>query len=190
MTDDPDGVLLSVTIGIRPATEADAAALLAIYAPYVERTAVSFELEPPTVEQFAARIHKSLNGWAWLVAELDGQCAGYAYGTAHRERPAYSRTVETAIYLDERFRGRGVGRALYAALLDRLRELGFHRAVAGITLPNDASVALHERLGFAPVGIYREIGFKFGTWHDTAWFQRGLAGEDPDGVKVEGAAGP
>ena len=162
---------------IRPATEADAAALLAIYRPYVERTAVSFELEPPTVDQFTARIRKSLDGWAWLVAEMDGRCAGYAYGTVHRDRPAYSRTVETAIYLDEGFQGRGVGRVLYGALLDRLCELGFHRAVAGITLPNPASVALHEKLGFTKIGVYMEVGFKFGVWHDTAWFQCGLAGE-------------
>lgn len=160
---------------IRTAAEADAAALLAIYAPYVEHTAVSFELDPPTVEQFAARIRKSLDGWTWLVAEVDGQCAGYAYGTRHRERPAYSRTVETAVYLDGRHHGRGLGRALYGELLDRLGAMGFHRAVAGITLPNPASVALHEGLGFERVGVYREIGFKFGAWHDSVWYQRGLA---------------
>lgn len=159
---------------IRTAAEADAPALLAIYAPFVAHTAVSFELEPPTVEQFAARIAKSLAGWTWLVAEVDGACAGYAYGTRHRERAAYNRTVETAIYVDDRFQGRGVGTALYTELMARLRALGFHLAVAGITLPNEASVALHERLGFERIGIYREIGFKFGVWHDSLWLQRGL----------------
>lgn len=160
---------------IRPATEADAPALLGIYAPYVERTAVSFELEPPAVDVFAARIAKSLAGWTWLVAEADGVVAGYAYGTAHRERAAYAKTVETAVYLDAASCGRGLGRTLYAELLRVLTAKGFHRAVAGITLPNPASVALHERLGFERIGIYKEVGFKFGAWHDTAWYQRGLA---------------
>ncbi len=159
---------------IRPATEADAPALLAIYRPYVDRTATSFELEPPTTEAFAARIAKSLAGWAWLVAELDGAMVGYAYGTAHRERAAYAKTVETAVYLDEAHRGRGAGTALYTELLRVLAAKGFHRAVAGITLPNAASVALHERLGFERIGVYKEVGFKFGLWHDTVWYQRGL----------------
>jgi phosphinothricin acetyltransferase len=160
---------------IRPATVADAPALLAIYRPYVERTAVSFETEPPTVEQFAARIAKSLEGWAWLVAEVDGVCAGYAYGTAHRERAAYRLTVETSAYLDEGFHRQGLGRALYEELLRRLTAMGFHRAVAGITLPNEGSVALHEALGFERIGVYKEVGFKFGAWHDSVWYQRGLA---------------
>lgn len=159
---------------IRPATETDAARLLAIYRPYVERTAVSFELEPPTVEAFAARIAKSRAGWAWLVAETGDACVAYAYGTAHRERAAYAKTVETAVYVDESFRGHGAGTALYAALLHELAGRGFHRAVAGITLPNEASVRLHERFGFERIGIYREVGWKFGRWHDTVWYQRGL----------------
>jgi L-amino acid N-acyltransferase YncA len=159
---------------IRPATEADAPRLLDIYRPYVEHTAVSFELEPPTVEVFAARIAKSLAGWAWLVAEVDGIVAGYAYGTAHRERAAYAKTVETGVYLDAAYHGRGVGRALYTELLRVLAAKGFHRAVAGITLPNPASVGLHERFGFERIGVYKEVGFKFGRWHDTVWYQRGL----------------
>lgn len=157
---------------LRPATEADAPALLAIYRPYVETTAASFEMEPPTVEAFAARIARSLAGWAWLVAEVDGAPAGYAYGTMHRERAAYARTVETAIYLDASQQGRGTGRALYAELLRVLTEKGFHLAVAGITLPNPASVALHEGLGFEKVGRYTEIGFKMGRWWDTEWYQK------------------
>lgn len=159
---------------LRPATAADAAALVEIYRPYVERTAASFELVAPTVEQFAGRIRKSLDGWAWLVAEVDGQCAGYAYGTAHRERAAYRHTVETSAYVDERFHRRGLARALYTELLSRLRDRGFHCAVAGITLPNTASVALHEGLGFERIGVYKEVGFKFGVWHDSVWLQRGL----------------
>lgn len=162
---------------IRPATEADAPRLLDIYRPYVEHTAVSFELEPPALDVFAARIAKSLAGWAWLVAERDGAVAGYAYGTVHRERAAYAKTAETGVYLDEAHHGRGVGTALYTELLQVLAARGFHRAVAGITLPNPASVALHERFGFERIGVYKEVGFKFGRWHDTVWYQRGL-GQD------------
>ena len=160
---------------IRAAIAADAPALRAIYAPFVERTATSFEAVPPTVEEFAQRIRKVLDGgWAWLVAESYGRCAGYAYGSLHREREAYRWSVETTVYVHTEHQRRGIGRALYTALFAVLTEKGFCNAFAGVTLPNDASVALHRSVGFQPIGTFRAVGRKFGRWHDVAWFQRPL----------------
>jgi L-amino acid N-acyltransferase YncA len=165
-------------IHLRPATAADAAAVLAIYRPVVLETAISFELEPPSEAEMAARIGKANSRWRWLVAEASGEVLGYAYGSAFRERPAYRYSVEVSAYVDARHRGQGVARKLYEALLAELTRLGYCRAFAGIALPNDASVALHAALGFEPVGVFRAAGWKFGRWHDVGWYQRGLA-KDP-----------
>jgi phosphinothricin acetyltransferase len=159
---------------IRPATEADAKALLDIYRPFVERTVVSFETEAPSPEQFAARIATALNGWAWLVAEEGGKCIGYAYGTAHRERAAYRWSVETSAYVHSNHYHRGIGKALYAELFERLRTKGYCNALAIVTLPNDASMALHKSVGFQSIGVFRRAGWKFGAWQDVAWLQRVL----------------
>jgi phosphinothricin acetyltransferase len=164
---------------IRSATEADAPALLAVYAPYVEHTAISFETEVPSPAEFAARIAKAATGWAWLVAEADGECLGYAYGCRHRERAAYRWSVETSAYVAQMYHRQGVARALYTELLTQLTRLGYCNAYAGVTLPNEASLALHRTLGFEPVGVFRRIGYKFGVWHDVAWFQRALREEVP-----------
>ena len=164
---------------IRPALEADAPALLAIYRPFVETTTVSFETVAPTVDEFAARIAKALAGWQWLVAEREGRCVGYAYGGLHRERAAYRWSVEVSAYVDPRWQRHGIGRALYAMLLDDLARKGYCSAYAGITLPNDASVALHRSVGFEPVGVFKSVGRKFGKWHDVAWLQRALRDAPP-----------
>ena len=164
---------------IRPATEADAVALLAIYAPYVERTVVSFETQVPDVAEFAARIRRYASQWAWLVAEHDGRCLGYAYGSPHRERAAYRWSVETSAYVDPSAQRQGVGRALYLALFDVLGAKGYCNAFVAMTLPNDASVALHRSVGFEPVGVFRRVGWKFGAWHDVAWAQRRLREAPP-----------
>ncbi len=164
---------------IRSATEADATALLAIYRPFVESTAVSFETIVPTVEEFAERIAKALGGWQWLVAIRDGQCAGYAYGSTHRERSAYRWSVEVSAYVRSDFRRQGIGRALYLKLFDDLAGKGYCNAYAGITLPNEGSVALHRGVGFEPVGVFRDVGRKFGQWHDVGWFQRTLRDAPP-----------
>ncbi len=161
-------------IRVRSATETDAPALLEIYRPYVERTAISFETELPTTEQFAGRIAKCLSTWDWVVAEDDAACLGYAYGTAHRERAAYRWSVETSVYVREDQHRRGVATRVYDALLERLKTKGYCNAFAGIALPNDASVALHERLGFEMIGAFKRVGWKFGRWHDVAWLQRRL----------------
>ncbi|HSS49761.1 MAG TPA: arsinothricin resistance N-acetyltransferase ArsN1 family B [Thermoanaerobaculia bacterium] len=170
---------MTESIRIRSATEADAPALLAIYRPFVEQTSVSFELVPPTVEEFAARIRKSLAGWEWLVAERDGQILGYAYGSMHRERPAYRWSVEVSAYVDPNHHRQGIGRALYLRLFEILTDKGFCNAYAGITLPNDGSVALHRSVGFEPIGVFKAIGRKYGKWHDVAWFQRPLRDAPP-----------
>jgi L-amino acid N-acyltransferase YncA len=165
---------------VRDATPADGAACAAIYAPYVDETAISFELEPPTPEEMADRIAAAQDQHAWLVLEEDGRLLGYAYANRFSARPAYRWSVEVSIYL---LRGRhraGGGRRLYQALLQRLVERGYRRAMAGMTLPNDASVAFHRALGFTAVGVYRKVGWKHGAWHDVAWVQRTIAdGDDP-----------
>jgi len=166
---------------IRSAVEADAAALLAIYGPFVESTAVSFETVVPTVEEFAARIARALTGWQWLVAEQEGQCIGYAYGSSHRQRHAYRWSVEVSAYVHPNHHRRGVGRALYLRLLEELAQKGFCNAYAGTTLPNEGSVALHRAVGFEFIGVFKAVGRKFGKWHDVAWFQRILRDSPPSG---------
>jgi phosphinothricin acetyltransferase len=159
----------------------DAGACAAIYAPHVEGSPVSFEERAPDVAEMAARIERYGASHAWLVAEREGRVVGYAYATAFNERSAYRWSASVSVYVAEDARGAGVGRALYEALFDRLRERGFRMACAGITLPNEASVGLHESLGFEQTGLNREIGWKEGAWRDVGWFQLELApaGEGP-----------
>jgi L-amino acid N-acyltransferase YncA len=160
---------------IRLATEDDAAAVAEIYAPVVRDTAISFEIVPPDADAFRTKIREFLRLAPWLVCEETGRVTGYAYASTFRPRPAYRFTVETTVYVHAGARGRGVGRALYDDLLPRLVRQGFRTAVAGITLPNAPSVALHEAAGFAPIGVFRKVGFKFGRWHDVGFWQRDLA---------------
>jgi L-amino acid N-acyltransferase YncA len=161
-----------VPIDIRSVTSEDAAAIQRIYAPIVAETAISFEEVPPTIEEMAARIALTLKTYPYLVAVSGGEVCGYVYAGRHAERVAYRYSVDTTVYLAPEARGKGVGRALYTALLSELARRGFHAAFAGITLPNPPSVGLHESVGFAPLGVYREVGFKFGRWHDVGWWQR------------------
>jgi phosphinothricin acetyltransferase len=165
---------------VRDATDADAAACAEIYAPYVTDTPITFELEPPSSAEMGARIAAASRSHAWLVLEQAGRVVGYAYGGTFNRRDAYRWACEVSVYLELGRRRTGGGRMLYEALLVRLAERGYRVAVAGMTLPNDASVALHRAIGFEPVGTYRRIGFKHGAWHDVAWAQLRLAdGEDP-----------
>lgn len=163
---------------IRDATSQDAAACAAIYAPYVTDTVISFETTPPTPADFADRIASAEERHAWLVIEDAGRVVGYAYGQAFAARAAYRWACETSIYLELGRRRTGAGRALYEALLARLAERGYRRAIAGMTLPNDASAALHRALGFEPVGVYRRVGWKNDAWHDVAWVQKTIAADD------------
>ena len=170
---------MAIPLLIRPATESDAPALLAIYRPFVEGTVVSFETVPPSVEEFAGRVAKTLTGWQWFVAERNGQCVGYAYGSSHRERAAYRWSVEVSAYVHPDHYRQGIGRALYLRLLDDLADKGFCNAYAGITMPNDGSVGLHRSVGFQPIGTFKAVGRKFGRWHDVAWFHRTLRESPP-----------
>jgi len=157
---------------IRPADPArDAAACAAIYAPYVTDTVITFELDPPGEAEFARRIATFSATYVWLVAEQDGSVAGYAYASPHRDRAAYASSCDVAVYCAKDRRGRGLGRALYGALLPQLSGR-YHAAFAGITIPNPASIALHERFGFSAIGIYRQVGRKFGNWLDVGWWQK------------------
>jgi L-amino acid N-acyltransferase YncA len=153
----------------------DAGACAAIYAPYVDGSPVSFEERPPDAAEMAARIGRYSTTHPWLVAERDGVVLGYAYGCPHRERPAYRWAADVSVYVDSAHRGQGLGRALYEELVERLRRQRFRIACAGITLPNPASVALHERLGFVAVGVSRGIGWKDGAWRDVGIWQLELA---------------
>jgi L-amino acid N-acyltransferase YncA len=163
---------------VRLATLDDAAACAAIYAPYVVETAVSFEEEPPGVDVIAGRMQDALARHAWFVLEDDGRVVGYAYARRFAERAAYRWSCETSIFVEMGRRRSGAGRALYRALLPRLAERGYRRAMAGMTLPNEASAGLHRALGFEPVGVYRRVGYKGGAWHDVAWMQKTLAPDD------------
>ncbi len=155
---------------IRFAEPGDAAAIRAIYAPYVESTAVSFELVPPTVEEMAARIAKISAQYPWLVCEVDGRAAGYVYACQHRERAAYRWVVDVAVYVDSTFHRRGVGRALYTSLLALVRHQGYAKAFAGVTLPNPGSAGVHEAVGFKPLVVYPRVGYKLGEWRDVGWW--------------------
>jgi phosphinothricin acetyltransferase len=165
---------------IRPADPArDAAACAAIYAPSVESTPISFELTPPDAAEFARRIEKYAATHQFLVAEEGGEVVGYAYACRWAERAAYDWSVEVSVYVDSAHHGAGIGRALYAELLDRLRLQGFRIAVAGVTLPNPASIGLHESMGFEPIGTLRDIGWKEGAWRDVGYWQLDLR---PDAI--------
>ena len=159
---------------IRLATADDAARVQAIYAPIVRDTAISFEVDPPGVPEMGRRIAHTLVTLPWLVSERDGETLGFAYAAAHRTRPAYRWSVDVSVYVTGHARRAGVGRGLYVPLLALLTAQGFTSAHAGITLPNPASVGLHQALGFTPVGVYRAVGFKLGSWHDVGWWQRRL----------------
>jgi len=159
---------------VRLAEPADGAGVQAIYAPIVRDTAISFEVDPPSVEEMARRIDSTLERWPWLVCADEGTVLGYVYASRHRERAAYRWSVDVTAYIHESARRRGIGHALYTALLAMLAAQGYHRAYAGITLPNAASVGLHESLGFTPVGVYPAVGWKLGDWHDVGWWQRTL----------------
>lgn len=166
-----------MTVQVRPAVEADAAGIAAVYRPYVEATAVSFEAEPPDEAEVRRRMTGSPR-LPWLVAVDDDRVVGYAYATQHRPRAAYRWTVECSVYLAASAVGQGTGRRLYEELLDELRRLGHVTALGIIALPNPPSVRLHEAMGFVPVGVLRRVGHKLGEWRDVGWWQLSLRAVD------------
>jgi L-amino acid N-acyltransferase YncA len=163
---------------IRAAAPEDAEAISAIYAPVVATTAISFEESPPGPAEISRRM-LARPRLPWLVAEDSGRVAGYAYASAHRQRAAYRWSADSSVYLDPEFRSRGLGRLLYERLIAEVADLGYVSLFAGIALPNAASVGLHEALGFRPVGVFRNVGFKHGSWRDVGWWQRPLRDAAP-----------
>lgn len=164
---------------IRLARLEDARAIQAIYAPVVTSISTSFEVTPPTVAEMRQRIEEKLLTHPWVAYETQGLVVGSAYASAYRARAAYQWSVEVSVYLHARWRGQGFGRALYTSLFALLRLQGFFSVYAGITLPNPASVSLHERMGMRPVGVYQYVGYKLGAWHDVGWWQGTLQSHSP-----------
>jgi L-amino acid N-acyltransferase YncA len=158
-------------VHIRLAHDGDAEAIASIYRPVVESTVISFETIPPDRAEIARRLADTMIEYPWLVCERDGHIAGYAYATRHRVRAAYQWSVDTSVYIDDAHKRTGVGRGLYESLFSILAAQGFFNAFAGIALPNAASVGLHEAMGFEKLGVYRNVGFKFGEWRDVGWWQ-------------------
>jgi phosphinothricin acetyltransferase len=167
-----------MTVCIRSARPSDGDAVAAIYRPAVDGSVISFELEAPTADVMARRIVETTRAYPWLMCEVDGVVAGYAYASRHAERAAYRWTVNVSVYVASAFHRRGIGRGLYLSLFAILEAQGYRLACAGITLPNAASVGLHESMGFVPVGVYRRVGYKLGAWRDVGWWQRALAADD------------
>ncbi|MCB0210263.1 MAG: N-acetyltransferase [Anaerolineae bacterium] len=159
---------------IRLATIQDAGQIQAIYAPIVRDTVISFEQVVPSAQEIQHRISETLVRLPWLVCEKHGEILSYAYAGPHRTRVAYQWSVDTTVYVHARVRRAGIGRALYTALFQILCRQGYINAYAGIALPNPGSVGLHEAVGFEPVGVYRDVGYKQGAWHDVGWWQRRL----------------
>jgi L-amino acid N-acyltransferase YncA len=159
---------------IRLARRDDAHPIAAIYRPFVETTIISFETVAPDPHEMSDRIEGTLTRYPWLVCEWNGEIAGYAYATKHRERKAYQWSVDTSAYVHPNYWRRGIGAGLYRSLFGMLSAQGFVNAYAGIALPNPASVGLHESVGFRPVGVYRSVGYKLGAWHDVGWWERPL----------------
>jgi phosphinothricin acetyltransferase len=168
-----------MTATIRLATEDDAAQVQAIYGPFCS-TPVSFEAEAPSPEEMRRRIAALAGKMPWLVCDGDGNVLGYAYASPHRPRHAYQWSVEVSAYVADGLRRRGIGRALYTSLFRTLALQGYANAYAGITLPNAASVGLHEAVGFTPIGVFRGIGYKLGAWHDVSWWERALCEKPPE----------
>lgn len=164
---------------IRPATSEDATAIAAIYGAHVRDGYATFEVDPPDADEFARRI-SSRPRLPWLVAEENVDVRGFAFASQHRARAAYRWSVDVSVYLALDARRRGIGRALYGQLLPTVASLGYVSAFAGIALPNEASVGLHEAAGFTAVGVYRDVGFKLGQWRDVGWYQRRLCDPLPD----------
>jgi L-amino acid N-acyltransferase YncA len=166
---------------IRLACPSDAPAIADIYAPWVRDTPITFETTPPDAAEMAARIAHVLPALPFLVWDSGaGQIEGYAYASAHNPRLAYQWSLNFSVYLRANVLAKGLGRALYTSLIALTTRQGYCMAVGGITLPNPASVRLHESLGFVLVGVYKKIGFKLGAWHDVGWWQRPLNNPPPD----------
>ncbi|MBN2173526.1 MAG: N-acetyltransferase [Bacteroidales bacterium] len=157
---------------IRLANSKDYKSIHEIYKPFVESTAISFEFSMPSLSEYSKRIDEIQVDYPWLVLDINGQVAGYAYASKHRKRAAYQWAAEVSVYVDKTYYRKHAATALYHALSSILEMMGVRMLLAGITLPNEASVRFHESMGFEPIGIYKNIGFKFGKWHSVGWWQK------------------
>lgn len=174
----------TMNITLRLATEADASGVLAIYAPFIRDTAVSFETEVPPLSDIQNRIKTVLSETPWLLAIQNEQVIGYAYAGLHRSRHAYRYTREVSVYLAPEAKGKGVAKCLYTALLDILILQGFCTALAGATLPNPASVRFHQKMGFRHLGTFHRVGYKNGKFHDVIWLERPLRDTPPEQLRL------
>ena len=163
---------------IKLAKPSDASEILNIYAPYIINTNITFELEVPTVVNFAKRIEQYLQEAPWLIYEKNGLIAGYAYASPHRGRAAYQWNREVSVYVHDAYKRQGIAKRLYTTLFELLQLQGYTNALAGIVQPNEASVAFHKRLGFQLVGTYNKIGYKLGAWHPVSWYELALQQTD------------
>lgn len=173
---------------IRLASPEDAPACAAIYAPYVRDTPVSFEYDPPSTDEMAARIAGTLETYPWLVCEHEGAVVGFAYAGGFRGRDAYRWSVESSVYVAEAYRGAGVGTGLYTSLLATLHRQGFYTVVAVTSIPNPSSVGFHRSMGFEPIGVVPNVGYKKGAWHDVQFWRFVLRppAADPDPTRPIG----
>ncbi len=165
---------------IRIAAIHDAEQILDIYAPYVQNTNISFETIIPSKEEMESRIKGVLVNNPWLVIEEESCILGYAYASKHRERAAYKWSVDISIYIRQDCRGKGIGKALYTALISILKLQGYYNVYAGICLPNEASIGVHEYFGFKKIAHYNNVGYKFGQWHDVGWWELQLRQHEPE----------
>lgn len=156
---------------IRLATPADSKGILDIYAPYIKNTSLTFETEVPSITEFEERIGTYLESWPWLVCEIDNRIVGYAYGSKYRERSGYQWCVECSVYIHDDFHQIGIAGALYSALFELLKEQGYYNVYAVINLPNEKSVAFHEKMGFEYFATYKKVGYKLGKWKNVGWWQ-------------------
>ncbi len=161
-------------ISIRLASTADAKAILYVYAPFIQNTSLTFELEVPSQQKFAERIKTYLQKWPWLVCEINGEVAGYAYASNYRERAGYQWSCECSVYIQDHYLKRGIAQALYSCLTEILKLQGYKNVYAVINLPNDKSVSLHEKCGFEWMATYENVGYKLGKWKDVGWWIKKL----------------
>lgn len=162
---------MSISKKVRLATEADSASILEIYAPFITDTVITFEYEVPTAAEFSKRIANIQKKYPWLICEVNDSIVGYAYASQFNERAAYDWSVDFSVYIKPEYHRKKIGKALYLALSQLLKLQGYYNAYAGVTLPNIKSESLHESLGFKPVGVYHNVGYKFGHWYDVKWFE-------------------
>lgn len=162
---------MAVNKKIRLATEADCASLLDIYAPYITDTVITFEYEVPTALEFSKRISNIQKKYPWLICEINDKVVGYAYASPFSGRAAYDWSVDFSIYIDSKYHRKNIGKALYFTLIELLKLQGYYNAFAGVSMPNVKSESLHQSLGFTPIGVYQNVGYKFGNWHDVKWFE-------------------